>query len=129
MINEATLIGRVGSKTVKTTKSGEEMVTLAIVTSRNWRDSKGNKQEQTTWHNVNFFNKLAEVASKNTGIGQLVYVKGEINNKQITQGDKKGNWAYYITANHLKIIESHKDNTNYESKDAFAKFYDEMIPF
>jgi single-strand DNA-binding protein len=129
MINEATLIGRIGAKKVKPTKNGEPMVTLSVVTTRNWKDSKGVKQEQNTWHNVNFFHKLSQVVNDNTQVGNLIYIKGEINNKQVNSGDKKGTWSYYITATHFRIIDSKQEPTNYSSLEAFSEFYDHLIPF
>ncbi|KTD02653.1 single-stranded DNA-binding protein [Legionella feeleii] len=106
MINEATLIGRVGKKDVRPLKNGTDMATIYLATSKHWIDKSGEKQEQTVWHNVNFFDKLADIVNKYAHVGNLVYIKGEINHKQIKEGEKAGQWAYSITANQIKILPS-----------------------
>lgn len=108
MINEATLIGRVGKKDLRTLKNGTNMATLYLATTNQWVDKAGTKQVQTVWHNVNFFDKLADIANKYAHVGNLVYVKGQINNKEITEGERKGQWAYSITAKEIKLLPSAK---------------------
>ncbi len=112
MINEATLIGRVGKKDLRTLKNGSEMATIYLATSNQWVDKSGTKQVQTTWHNVNFFDKLAEIANKYAHVGNLVYIKGQINHKEIPEGDKKGQWTYSITAKEIKLLPSAKKESD-----------------
>jgi single-strand DNA-binding protein len=136
MINEATLIGRIGKKDFRSLKNGSEVATLYIATSKKWLDDKGAQTEQTTWHNVNFFNKLADIVKRYAHVGGLVYIKGEINNKQITQGERQGQWAYSITASQLKLLPAgKKDNSQDNPISAQQKAhesdkeYDDSIPF
>lgn len=147
MINEATLIGRIGKKDIRELKNGTEMATLYLATNRKWLDSSGVQQEQTVWHNVNFFNKLADIVKKYAHVGNLVYIKGEINHKQITKGEREGQWAYSITGSQLKLLPSGTkkaaDNTTNENPDheavipskttkKFVEDYDDLndtIPF
>ena len=136
MINEATLIGRVGKKDIRTLKNGSEMATLYLATSNQWTDKSGVKQEQTTWHNVNFFDKLSEIVNKYAHVGNLVYIKGQINHKQIPEGEKKGQWSYSITANQIKLLPSNKKTEEEPTKvvkpspsyNAVPEFNDQ-IPF
>ncbi len=138
MLNQATLIGRVGKKDVHALKNGGEMINLSIATNRTWTDQQGVKQEQTTWHNVNFFNKLADVVKRYAHVGNLIYVQGEINHKQITRGEREGQWAYSITGSLIKLLPSPKkssDSTGEENpidnkKDSIEEpFDDDAIPF
>lgn len=133
MINEATLIGRIGKKDSKTLKNGSEMALLSIATSRKWIDGNGQQQENTTWHNVNFFNKLAEIVNKYAEVGGLVYIKGEINNKQITSGEREGQWAYSITGNQIKLIptgaKKDKESKPDKKQDDLDEFDDDSITF
>ena len=115
MINKAIIIGRVGNKSDKTTKNGQEMVVLNIATNRKWTNKQGQSEEKTTWHTVNFFGKLAEIAKRYSHVGSLVYIEGEINHNQISSGENAGQWAYSITANQLKLLPSPTKN-NDESK-------------
>jgi single-strand DNA-binding protein len=106
MINKATLVGRVGKVDSKPLKNGSSMTSISLATSRKYKDAAGVKQEITTWHNVNFFSKMAEVAAKYTHVGDLILVEGEICHKKIESGEKSGQWAYSLTASDLKFISS-----------------------
>jgi single-strand DNA-binding protein len=104
MINQATLLGRVGNKDIKQLRNGGEVTVLSIATSKRYKDAQGNKQEQTTWHNVSCFSKLSELASKYVHVGDLVFIQGEIQNKKIESGEKSGQYMYSIHANDIKFI-------------------------
>ena len=108
MINQATLLGRVGKKDNKVLRSGGEITILSIATSRKYKDATGAQQEQTVWHNVSCFSKLAEVANKYVHVGDLVFVQGEIQHKKIESGDRAGQYSYSVHANELKFIPNGK---------------------
>lgn len=135
MINKATLLGRIGKKDTKEIKNGSTMTNLYIATSRKYKDSQGDSQVVTTWHNVNFFNKLSDIVSKYAHVGEMVYIEGEINNKQITKGEREGQWVYSVTGNEIKFIPTNKkksDSDDPKPQDKSlpeAEFHDDMIPF
>jgi single-strand DNA-binding protein len=133
MINKATLLARIGKKDSKELKNGIMMATLYVATSRKYKDSKGESQETTVWHNVNFFNKLAEIVNKYAHVGDLVYIEGEINNKQITTGEKQGQWAYSVTGNEIKFLPTGRKKSDESKADKKVidetSFNDDMIPF
>lgn len=139
MINEAIIVGNVGKKDTKTLKNGSDMTMLSIATTTKFMDSSGEKQTRTTWHNVNFFSKLADIAAKYVHVGDLVYVRGEINNKKIEVGERAGQYMYSITAQDIKFLPSvrKKDAESKSSQESYAKknnnsgsdFVDDDIPF
>jgi single-strand DNA-binding protein len=108
MINEAILVGHVGKKDTKTLKNGIEMTMISIATTEKYMDSSGEKQSKTTWHNVNCFSKLAAVAEKYVHVGDLVYIRGKIQNKKIEEGERAGQYIYSVTANDIKFIPTSK---------------------
>lgn len=85
MINRVTLLGRIGKKDYKLTVSGLPLCQLSVATEERYIDGMGMQKKVTTWHNVNFFNKLAEVAEKYTMVGDLTYIEGKISNKKIEE--------------------------------------------
>lgn len=125
MINKATLVGRVGKKDVKTLSNGNQLTVISLATSRKYKDSSGEKQEITTWHNINCFSKLAEIAEKYVHVGDLIYVEGEINNKKIESGERAGNWVYSLTASDIKFLLSgtkkEGQSNNAQTKKATSK--------
>ena len=130
MINQGTLLGRVGKKDSKTTKSGTNVTILSVATSKKYKDASGTMQEITTWHNVNCFSKMADIASKYVHVGDLIYVQGEIQNKKIESGERAGQYIYSIHANDIKFIPKQKaDSPAKKVSSETEDFEDDEIPF
>ena len=113
MLNEVKLIGRLGSDPeVKTLENGNKLVRISLGTTEVWKDKNGDKQEETTWHNVTLFGNLADNAERILQKGSLAYISGKIKNRVV---DKDGEKRKYtdITANEFKILTDGKKNPNY----------------
>lgn len=110
MINKATLLGRIGKKDIKDIKTGGFMVNLYMATTKKYKDSTGEPHEVTTWHNVNFFHRLADIVKAYAHVGNLVYIEGEINNKKLEYGVNAGQYHYSITGSEIKFISASKKN-------------------
>ena len=138
MINKVTLLGRIGKKDHKATRNGSFLCHLSIATERKHIDSHGNTVKNVTWHNVNFFNKLADVVNKYTNVGDLIYIEGEINNKKIEENGVN-RMIHSITGNVAKFIPTgRKDNPAksethneeyHEVPEVFDMDDDKSIPF
>jgi single-strand DNA-binding protein len=133
MINEVTLVGRIGKKDIKKLKNGSNMACFSLATSKKYKGADGEKKTYTTWHNVNFYNNLADAAHKYIEIGNLVFIKGEINNVSIAQADGQARWYSSIHASTFKILptqartEESCQSMGFEnSSEAFSS---EEIPF
>lgn len=135
MYNEITLLGRIGKKDAYPLKNGKEMINLSLATSRTWIDQQGVKQEKTTWHNVNCFDKLGEIAKRYAHVGSPLFVKGEANHKKITHGEREGQMSYSVTATHITLLPSASKKSADDEPQPPAKsspsadFEDSEIPF
>lgn len=121
----AILLGRVGKKDTKNLKNGGEITVLSIATSKKYKDALGQYQKQTTWHNVNCFSKLSEIATKYVHVGDLVFIQGEIQNKKIEHGEGAAQYIYSLHANEIKFIpkggKSEKKSTTTQANDEFSE--------
>jgi single-strand DNA-binding protein len=134
MINEAILVGRIGRKETKQVKNGGELTVLSLATTHKYKDASGEQKAVTTWHNVHCFSKLSEIATKYVHVGDLIYVRGQIQNKKIEQGEKTGQYIYSVTANDIKFLPSVKKPnqevaTPQKKLDDFPEFDDSDVPF
>lgn len=78
-LNKALIIGNLTrDPEVRTTPSGQAVATLGIATNRRWTDKSGQKQEQTEYHNVVCWRRLAEIAGQYLKKGSKVYVEGRL---------------------------------------------------
>ena len=91
--NRVQLIGRLGQDPeVKTLTSGKKLTTFSIATSDSYRNSDGNKVEDTQWHNIVAWSKTAEIVDKYVNKGQEIAVEGKLTNRSFE--DKEGEKRY-----------------------------------
>ncbi|MEY9085743.1 single-stranded DNA-binding protein [Escherichia coli] len=79
-INKVILVGRLGKDPeVRYIPNGGAVANLQVATSESWRDKQtGEMREQTEWHRVVLFGKLAEVAGEYLRKGAQVYIEGQL---------------------------------------------------
>lgn len=78
-VNKVILLGRIArAPEVKETKSGIQTASVSLATSKKAKDGT----EVTEWHNVVFFNRLAEVAGQYLDKGSQIYVEGSIRTRE-----------------------------------------------
>lgn len=78
-VNKVTLVGNLGDDpTVRYTQAGAAVTTISLATSESWKDKEGELQERTSWHRVQFFGRLAEVAGEYLKKGARVYIEGSL---------------------------------------------------
>ena len=97
-INKVILIGRTGKDPeIKSTNSGKKVASFSLATSEKYKD-----QEQTTWHNLVLWEKLAEISEKYIKKGSLIYVEGKISNRSWDDKDGVKRYTTEIIVNSLQ---------------------------
>lgn len=77
--NSVQLIGRLGKDPeVRTFDSGKKQASFTIATNETYKNQKGEKVEDTQWHNLVIWGKLAEVAGQYLKKGSEVAVQGKL---------------------------------------------------
>jgi len=104
-VNKVILLGRLGSAPdLKYTAAGVAVAKFSLATSEVWVKD-GAKQEETTWHKVVVWNKMAENCAKYLDKGRQVYVEGKIS--VVSWDDKqtgKKMYATEIVANNVQFL-------------------------
>ena len=91
--NKVQLIGNLGNAPeVKTTESGKKLARFSVATNESYRNAKGEKVTETTWHNLVAWGKVADIAEKYLTKGKEVAIEGKLINNSYT--DKEGNKRY-----------------------------------
>ena len=109
-VNKAILIGRLGKDPeLRYTPGGQAVASFSLATGRTWKDKDGQKQEQTTWHNIVVWGKQAEIVKEYLAKGREVYIEGRIDNR--SYDDKDGNKRYIseVVAENVRFIGSRGD--------------------
>jgi len=78
-VNKALIVGRLTrNPESRTTPSGQMVCSFSVATSRTWKNSSGEKQEKTDFHNIIAWGKLAELCQTYLIKGQMVFIEGRI---------------------------------------------------
>lgn len=105
--NKVQLIGNLGNAPeVKTTESGKKLAKFSVATNESYRNAKGEKVTETTWHNLVAWGKVAEIAEKYLNKGSEIAIEGKLINRSYT--DKDGNKKYIteVQVNELLMLGS-----------------------
>ncbi len=79
------------------------IASVGLATNESYRDQNGNLQEQTEWHRLVFWNRLAEIARDFCHKGSQIYVEGQIKTRSYDdqQGIKRYSTEIHVTELHL----------------------------
>ena len=105
-INKVILIGNLGrDPEVRYTPSGAAVCNISLATTRNWKDkNSGDKVEETEWHRVVFYDRLAEIAGEYLKKGRPVYVEGRLKTRKWQDKDGKDNYTTEIVAEQMQLL-------------------------
>lgn len=105
-INKVILVGNLGQDPeTRAMPSGKAVTNVRVATSDSWKDKNtGEQKEQTEWHTVVFFDRLAEIAAEYLRKGSQVYIEGKLRTRKWQ--DKSGNDRYSteIVANEMQML-------------------------
>lgn len=92
-VNNAILIGHLGADPeLRATSSGQAVAEMRLATSHKWTDKSGALQQDTQWHRIVVWDKLATNCHRYLHKGSQVYVDGRIQNRKWV--DKEGHDRY-----------------------------------
>lgn len=78
MKNKVILIGRLGSDPELKTVGETPLCNVSLSTSEVYKDKKGDKKEDTQWHNLEIWGKQADIFAKYMKKASKVYVEGKL---------------------------------------------------
>jgi single-strand DNA-binding protein len=107
-VNKVIIVGNLGrDPETRYMPSGDAMTTIAVATTDSWKDkSTGEKKEQTEWHRITFFGKLAEIAGQYLKKGSQVYIEGSLRTRKYTDKDGVEKYATDIKADTMQMLGS-----------------------
>jgi single-strand DNA-binding protein len=78
-VNKVILVGNLGADPeMRYTAGGTAVCRLSVATSRRFTDKQGNRQEETAWHRVDVWGKMAETCAQYLSKGRQVYIEGRL---------------------------------------------------
>lgn len=107
-VNKVILIGNLGrDPEVRYTPSNLAICTISIATTRNSKNrDSGDRMEETEWHRVVFFDRLAEIAGEYLKKGRSVYVEGRLRTRKWQDKDGKDQYTTEVMATEMQMLGS-----------------------
>lgn len=110
-INKVILIGNLGQDPeVRYMPQGGAVANFTIATSESWTDKTTNeKKEQTEWHRIVIYQRLAEIAGQYLRKGSKVYIEGKLKTRKWQDKDGTDKYTTEIVANELQMLDGKPD--------------------
>lgn len=104
--NRVQLIGHLGADPeMKILESGVKVTRLRIATNESYKMANGEWKEETMWHSISAWEKLAERAAEQFHKGSYIMLEGKLVNRSYT--DASGNKKYYteVRASSMTLLD------------------------
>lgn len=105
MRNKVQLIGHVGQEPeIKSFDGGRKVANITIATNDSYTNDKGEKVEQTEWHRVTAWGKLAEIIEKYVDKGKEIAVEGKLTHRSYDDKDGSKRYITEVVANDILLL-------------------------
>ena len=107
-VNKVILIGNLGKDPeIRYAPSGGAICNVRLATTRNWKDkATGEKKEETEWHSVVFYDRLAEIAGEYLKKGRPVYVEGRLKTRKWQDKEGQERYTTEVIAAEMQLLGS-----------------------
>jgi single-strand DNA-binding protein len=105
-VNKVIIVGNLGrDPEIRYMPSGDAIANIAVATSYKSKDrNTGEQKEQTEWHRISFFGRLAEIVGQYLKKGSSVYVEGRLQTRKYTDKDGVEKYATDIIAENMQML-------------------------
>ena len=112
-LNKVMLIGNIGKDPVISAgPTGRKRVSFSLATSRRYRDNNGEQKEQTDWHNIVGWGKVADTMEQ-LGVhkGMTLYIEGSLTNRSWTdQTSGQKRYATEVSLDTFQLLTPRNQN-------------------
>ena len=119
--NRVQLIGRLGQDPeVKQTKNGRTLARFSLATTEIYKNSHGERQEETQWHPIVVWGEWAEIAGKYLRKGKEVALEGKLVHRTYDDADGNKKYITEVVVNEFLMLGKKEDSAAQEAASAKA---------
>ena len=105
MRNKVQLIGHVGQEPeIKTFDGGKKVVNFTLATNEVDKNEKGEKVEQTEWHRVSAWGKVADIIEKYVTKGKEIAIEGKLTHRSYDDKNGEKRFITEVVANDIILL-------------------------
>ena len=109
-VNKVILVGRLGQDPdVRYMPNETAVCNFSLATSSSYKDKTGEKVDQTEWHRIVMFGKVAEIAKEYLKKGSQIFVEGRLQTRKWQTKDGQDRYTTEVVAATMQMLGS-KDN-------------------
>lgn len=107
-VNKVILVGNLGrDPETRYSPDGAAICNVSIATTSQWKDkASGERKEETEWHRVTFYGRLAEIAGEYLKKGRSVYVEGRLKTRKYKDKEGIEKYSTDIIADQMQMLGS-----------------------
>jgi single-strand DNA-binding protein len=120
-VNKVILVGNLGrDPEVRYSPEGSAICNLSLATTSSWKDkATGEKREETEWHRVVMYNRLAEIAGEYLRKGRPVYIEGRLKTRKWQDKDTGADrYSTEVVADQMQMLGGRDDHAGGHAADA-----------
>ncbi len=103
--NKVQLIGNLGQDPeVSNLDNGGKMAKFTIATNESYTNAKGEKVEDTQWHNVIAWGKVAEIVENHLRKGKEVAIEGKLTHSSYENGEGEKKYATQVVVKDILLL-------------------------
>lgn len=107
MINKVILIGNLGADVeLRYTQGGAPVASFRVATTERWKGQDGQMQEQTEWHSIVAWRRLAEICGEYLSKGSRVYIEGKLQTRKWQDQNGNDRYTTEVIAREMKMLSS-----------------------
>lgn len=105
-VNKVIIVGNLGKDPeVRYLPNGDAAVNINVATTDKWKDKQsGEQRENTEWHRISFFGKLAEIVGQYLHKGSSIYVEGSLRTRKYNDKDGVEKQVTEIRADTMQML-------------------------
>ena len=105
-INKVIIVGNLGNDPeIRTMPNGEAVANISVATSESWTDKNtGERKEQTEWHRIVLYRRLAEIAGQYLHKGSQVYIEGRLKTRKWQDNNGQDRYTTEIQGDNLQML-------------------------
>ena len=110
-VNKVILVGNLGrDPETRYSPDGAAICNISLATTSQWKDkNSGERKEETEWHRIVFYNRLAEIAGEYLKKGRSIYVEGRLKTRKWQDKEGQDRWTTEIVADQMQMLGSREE--------------------
>lgn len=109
-VNKVILVGNLGADPeIRALESGQKVARLSLATNRSYNNRDGQRVDETEWHRVEVWGRLAEIAEKYLNKGRTIYIEGRIRTRKWTDQNNIEKYSTEIVGETLTMLGNRED--------------------